>query len=119
MYSFLDSKLALFVKVTELGSLTHAAAALDLPQSVISRQIRALERQCGASLFRRTGRGVVLTDFGQQIFPRIKALIAQAEQLSDDVRTSSGQPLGDVRLGLLPSAAPMFPQSPDRAGPRP
>jgi len=108
MLSILDSKWALFVKVTELGSLTHAAAVLDMPQSVISRQIGVLERECDSRLFRRTGRGVVLTDFGQQIFPRVKALIAQADQLSDDIRTSSGQPLGDVRLGLLPSATPKF-----------
>lgn len=108
MLSILDSKWILFVKVTELGSLTHAAAALNVPQSVISRQIATLERECGARLFRRTGRGVVLTDFGEQIFPRVKALIAQADQLSDDIHTSSGEPLGEVRLGLLPSVVPAF-----------
>jgi DNA-binding transcriptional LysR family regulator len=107
MIAILHSKWALFIKVTELGSLTHAAAALNVPQSVISRQIGALERECGAHLFRRTGRGVVLTDFGAQIFPRIKALMSHADKLSDEIRTSSGQPLGEVRLGLLPSAAPM------------
>jgi LysR family nitrogen assimilation transcriptional regulator len=106
MSSILDSKWSLFVKVTELGSLTHAAAALNVRQSVISRQIGTLERECGARLFRRTGRGVVLTDFGQQIFPRVKALMAQADQLSEDIRTSSGEPLGEIRLGLLPSLVP-------------
>ena len=106
MLSVLDSKWMLFVRVAELGSLTHAAAALNVPQSVISRQIGALERECGTRLFRRTGRGVVLTDFGQQIFPRVKVLMAQADQLSDDIRTSSGEPLGEVRLGLLPSVVP-------------
>src|SRR5215470_12972962 len=106
--SIVDPKWLLFVKVTELGSLTHAAAALDLPQSVISRQIGALERDCGTRLFRRTGRGVVLTDFGEQIFPRIKTLIAQADQLSDDISVSGGEPLGEVRLGLLPSTVPLL-----------
>ncbi|MGC3980386.1 MAG: LysR family transcriptional regulator [Steroidobacteraceae bacterium] len=106
MLSIVDSKWVLFVKVTELGSVTHAAAALDIPQSVISRQIGILERECGARLFRRTGRGVVLTDFGEQLFPRVKVLIAQADQLSDEIRTSSGEPLGDVRIGVLPSAVP-------------
>lgn len=108
MLSIVDSKWVLFIKVTEHGSLTHAAAAMDVPQSVISRQIGILERECGARLFRRTGRGVVLTDFGEQIFPRVKTLIAQADQLSDDIRTSSGEPLGDVRVGVLPSAVPRF-----------
>jgi LysR family nitrogen assimilation transcriptional regulator len=106
--SIVDPKWLLFVKVTELGSLTHAAAALDLPQSVISRHIAALERNCGAKLFRRTGRGVVLTDFGAQIFPRMKALIAQADQLADDIGASGGEPLGEVRLGLLPSTVPVL-----------
>src|SRR5215471_12520681 len=106
--SIVDPKWLLFIKVTELGSLTHAAAALDLPQSVISRQIGALERECGTRLFRRTGRGVVLSDFGEQIFPRVKALIAQADQLSDDISASGGEPLGEVRLGLLPSTVPLL-----------
>jgi DNA-binding transcriptional LysR family regulator len=108
MPSIVDAKWILFVKVTELGSLTHAAVALNVPQSVISRNIGALERECGTRLFRRTGRGVVLTEFGEHIFPRIKGLLAQADRLSDDIRTSGGEPLGEVRLGLLPSAASSF-----------
>jgi len=106
--SIVDPKWLLFIKVTELGSLTHAAAALDVPQSVISRQIGALEKECGTRLFRRTGRGVVLSDFGAQIFPRVKALVAQADQLSDDIRASGGEPLGEVRLGILPSTVPLL-----------
>lgn len=115
MISILDSKWTLFIKVTELGSLTRAAAALDVPQSVISRQIGVLERECGMRLFRRTGRGVVLTDFGTQIFPRVQALMTHADKLSDEIRTSSGQPLGEVRLGLLPSVVPLCAGSLDRA----
>jgi DNA-binding transcriptional LysR family regulator len=103
LVSIIDHRWMLFVMVTELGSLSHAAAALDSPQSAVSRQIGALERECGTRLFRRTGRGVVLTDAGQQIFPQIKGLIAQAERLADDIRSSSGEVAGEVRLGLLPS----------------
>lgn len=106
--SIVDNKWTLFTNVAELGSLTHAASVLDLPQPVLSRNIGALERECGARLFRRTGRGVVLTDFGQQIYPRIKQLIAQAEQLADDIRTSGREPLGTVRIGMLPSIVPVL-----------
>lgn len=103
-----DPKWSLFVKVAELGSVSHAAATMNQPQSVISRQIGVLERDCGARLFRRTGRGVVLTELGKQVFPRVKALIAQSEQLSDDIRTSNREPVGTVRLGVLPSLVPIF-----------
>lgn len=108
MMSIIDNRWTLFTNVAELGSLTHAATVLDVPQSVLSRNIGALERECGTRLFRRTGRGVVLTEFGQQVYPRVKQLIAQAEQLSDDIRSSGGEPLGTVRVGLLPSIVPLL-----------
>ncbi|MDD2610219.1 MAG: LysR family transcriptional regulator [Giesbergeria sp.] len=108
MQSLLDSKWMIFIKVAELGSLTRTAAALDVPQSLISRQINQLELQCGARLFRRTGRGVVLTDFGEQLFPRLQALIAEADSITDAIRTSGGMPMGEVRVGMLPSTVPML-----------
>ena len=95
-----------FVKVAELGAVSRAAVASDVPQSVVSRHIAQLERDAGSRLFRRTGRGVVLTELGQQLYPRIKRLIAESESFADDVRASRGVPVGDVRLGLLPSTVP-------------
>jgi len=106
MQTIVDARWPLFVKVTDLGSISGAAVALDLPQSVVSRQIAQLESESGSRLFRRTGRGVVLTEFGEQVYPRIVALIAQADQLADEMRTRSGMPAGDVRFGLLPSTVP-------------
>jgi len=108
MQSLLDPKWLVFMKVAQLGSLTRAADAFDVPQSMISRHISQLERQCGARLFRRTGRGVVLTDFGEQIFPRIQALITEADSIADAIRTSGGEPLGEVRVGMLPSTVPIL-----------
>lgn len=95
-----------FVKVAELGSVSRAAVAADVPQSVVSRHIAQLESDAGTHLFRRTGRGVVLTDLGQQLYPRIKQLIAESESFADEIRSSRGVPVGDVRLGLLPSTVP-------------
>jgi DNA-binding transcriptional LysR family regulator len=95
-----------FVKVAELGSVSRAAVASDVPQSVVSRHIAQLESDAGSRLFRRTGRGVVLTELGLQLYPRIKRLIAESESFADEVRASRGVPVGDVRLGLLPSTVP-------------
>lgn len=119
MQTILDSKWHLFAKVAELGSLSRASAALDVPQSVVSRHIAQLETESGSRLFRRTGRGVVLTELGERIYPRVKALIREAEQLADDIRTSRGVPMGEVRIGLLPStvallAGPLFAQARQR-----
>lgn len=108
MLPILDSRWGLFAKVADLGSLTQVANALNSPQSAISRQIAQLETQCGGKLFRRTGRGVVLTEFGEIIYARIRPLIAEADRLADDILTTSSIPIGEVHVGLLPSTVPMF-----------
>ncbi len=102
MQSIIDSKWLIFIKVAELGSLSKAANAFNVPQSMISRHIAQLEEQCNARLFKRTGRGVVLTELGMQLLPRIQTLSEQAALLEDDIRTYGGEPMGEVRVGLLP-----------------
>ncbi|MFZ2986439.1 LysR family transcriptional regulator [Ideonella sp.] len=104
----LDARWRIFLRVAEAGSLSKAAAALDMPQSMVSRAITQLERQCGERLFQRTGRGVLLTELGTQLRPRVLRLAADADELADDIRNAQGQPVGEVLLGLLPSAVRRF-----------
>ena len=95
----------LFIDAAELGSLSKVSVVYGSSQPHISRQISELERQCGGRLFQRTGRGVVLTELGQRVAPKVRAWLASTEQLANDVRTSAGTPIGTVRLGTLPSTA--------------
>jgi DNA-binding transcriptional LysR family regulator len=95
----------LFIEAAELGSLSKVAVGYGTSQPHISRQISELERKCGGRLFQRTGRGVVLTELGQRVAPKIRAWLASTEQLANDVRTSAGTPIGTVRIGSLPSTA--------------
>jgi LysR family transcriptional regulator, nitrogen assimilation regulatory protein len=94
-----------FVAIGELGSLTRAALFLDSNQSLLSRQLNALERECGARLFNRTGRGVELSEVGERLFPRVKALLADAQHLEQEIRGQAREPAGRVTLGFLPSIA--------------
>jgi len=91
----------LFVDAAELGSLSKVAVAYGTSQPHISRRISELEEQCGGRLFQRTGRGVVLTELGQRIAPKVRAWMASTEQLANEVRTSVGTPIGKVRIGSL------------------
>ena len=95
----------LFVDATEFGSLSKVAVAYGTSQPHISRRISELEQECGGRLFQRTGRGVVLTELGQRIAPKVRAWLASSDQLTNDVRTSAGTPIGKVRIGSLPSTA--------------
>lgn len=57
--------LRLFRAVASDGTLTGAARALNLSQSALSIQIKALEASLGQDLFERRGRGLVLTEAGR------------------------------------------------------
>jgi DNA-binding transcriptional LysR family regulator len=92
-----------FLAIAELGSLTRAALFLNSNQSLLSRHLNALERDCNARLFNRTGRGVALSDVGQRIFPHVKALLGDAEQLELEIRGEAREPAGRVTIGSLPS----------------
>jgi LysR family nitrogen assimilation transcriptional regulator len=94
-----------FLAIGELGSLTRASLFLDSDQSLLSRQLNALERECGTRLFNRTGRGVELSEAGARLFPLVKALLSDAEHLESEIREGSQQPTGRVTLGMLPSIA--------------
>ena len=95
----------LFVDAIELGSLSKVAVAYGTSQPHVSRQIGELERECGGRLFQRTGRGVVLTELGERVAPKVRAWLASTDQLANDIHTTAGKPIGRVRLGILPSAA--------------
>jgi hypothetical protein len=55
------------VATADHGTMTAAAQALFVAQPALSRAIRDLERELGVELFARAGRGVALTDTGEQI----------------------------------------------------
>ncbi len=103
-----DPRWRVLLCVAGAGSLSKAALVLSKPQSMVSRTVTQLERECGERFFVRTGRGVQPTEFAIQLLPRVARLVADADALVEDMRGASGQPMGDVQLGLLPSAVRRF-----------
>lgn len=82
----------------QLGSLTRAAERVGRSQSAVSQQMRKLEEQVGEPLFRKQGRGLVLTEAGETIVSYARRILA----LNDEgVRAVRGaQVAGLVRFGL-------------------
>lgn len=95
----------LFLEVADAGSFSKVASRRQTVQSNISRQISDFEAECGGTLFRRTGRGVALTELGARAAARLRLWMQETEQLVDELRADSGKVLGEVRLGILPAAA--------------
>jgi LysR family nitrogen assimilation transcriptional regulator len=95
----------LFLEVAEARSLSKVASRRQIVQSHISRQITDFETECGGRLFRRTGRGVELTEFGARAVERLRLWLQDTEEVTEALRADSGKLLGEVRLGIIPSAA--------------
>ncbi len=93
--------LRLFLKVAELGNLSHAAAVIGVTQPSVSRALRALEDSLQVTLFHRTGRGVKLTAAGELTMLRARELLAHADQFSADIRDQTRMPSGTVTVALL------------------
>lgn len=95
----------LFLQIADYGSLTDTAAARDVAQSAISRQLGAIEQACGGKLFERTARGVRLNEVGQRLYPRVKAWVQAGHLLTEDAAGMLREPAGHVRLGIIDSLA--------------
>lgn len=63
-----DRRLRYFMTIAALGSMSKAADELGISQPSLSRQISILEAYLGQPVFERTGRGVVLTSVGEELY---------------------------------------------------
>jgi DNA-binding transcriptional LysR family regulator len=69
------SEIQVFAASAETGSFSKAAQQLHLSQPAVSQQIRSLENALSAQLFRRSSRGVMLTNAGQVLLPMARELL--------------------------------------------
>lgn len=85
-----------FWNVAREGSVAAACKKLHLAQPTISGQIRQLENTLDEKLFKRSGRGLVLTDVGRTVFGYADEIFALGGEMID---TLKGRPsAGPLRL---------------------
>ena len=71
---------------------TAAADELGMTQSAVSQQIRALEERLATQLFLRQPRGLLLTDAGRKLLPKVSSSIENLKNATDmfDIGPSAG-----------------------------
>jgi LysR family nitrogen assimilation transcriptional regulator len=96
-------QLRYFKRVADAGSVSRAAAALSVAQPAVSRQIAALEEALGTPLFFRNGRGVKLTDAGQQLYAHVSEILEHVRLAEQEVRDTMGVARGTIVVGATPT----------------
>jgi DNA-binding transcriptional LysR family regulator len=94
----------LFLDLAKEGSLSRLALRQERAQPQLSRQLAELEAACGTPLFVRHARGLQLSEYGQWVLPLVRGWLAQTQALQDEIRHGVGVAVGEVRLGVIPSA---------------
>lgn len=89
----------------ERGTLGAVATALGYSPSTVSQQLALLEREAGARLFEKAGRGLRLTDAGRLLAQHAQVLLSAAEAAEADLAALAGDVRGTVRAGGLQSSA--------------
>ena len=88
-----------FVAVAEELNFTRAARRLGINQAPLSAQIKQLEKELGAALFRRESRGVQLTDAGKLFLEEARVILTQVERAKTGVARRARGETGRINIG--------------------
>jgi DNA-binding transcriptional LysR family regulator len=90
-----------FVAVAEDLHFRRAAERLRIAQPALSRSIKWLEGELGATLLRRTTRNVALTDAGQIFLDEIRPALAQIERAQRLAQSAAAGETGRLSVAYM------------------
>ena len=98
MNNLQNEDLHVFATVVRKGSFAAAAEELGMSPAYVSKRIGVLENILGVRLFQRTTRRVVVTLEGEQVYARAQAILAQLDDLVDELAEGRREPSGQLRI---------------------
>jgi DNA-binding transcriptional LysR family regulator len=97
-------RLAVLHELHRCGTVTAAAAALNLTPSAVSQQLAALARQVGVPLVESQGRRLQLTGAGMVLVEHAELVLCQLEKAETELRALKSGDTGVVTVGTFPTA---------------
>ncbi|MBK3397518.1 MULTISPECIES: LysR family transcriptional regulator [Methylobacterium] len=90
--------LRFFLAIAEAPSLAAASRALDVSPPAVTQRLRALEERLGTHLVDRAGRHLALTDEGEVLAERGRAILDALGELDEALAARRGQVVGHLRV---------------------
>lgn len=100
-----ERRLGYFLAIVEEGTITAAAAKLRVAQPSLSQALRTLERELGAELFHRVGRGLRLSQAGSALVGPARQVLLAIEHARDAVGEVAALRSGTLEIAALPTLA--------------
>ena len=104
-------QLRYFLVVAEEKQITAAAKSLYIAQPPLSYQLKQLEKELGAQLFKRTAHGIELTDVGQIFQSYANEIISLAQNAENQVHKTISGELGKIAIGMASSSTGLIPMN--------
>lgn len=104
-------QLRYFLVVAEEKQITSAAKRLYIAQPPLSYQLKQLEKELGAQLFKRTAHGIELTDAGQIFQSYANEIISLAQNAENQVHKTISGELGTIAIGMASSSTGLIPMN--------
>ena len=94
------SAMQTFRRVVDLGSFSAAAVQAGVSHTVLSRQVKNLERQLGTQLLNRTTRRLQMTEAGALFYRHCVQILEQMQAMTLELSEHQQQPSGTLRLSV-------------------
>lgn len=91
------------IVLSEKLNFTRAAEELNIVQPALSRQIKLLESQIDATLFKRDKRNVKLTPAGEYYIQEAKKIVVQLERIAQRANNIHSGQAGEIKIGFTHS----------------
>jgi DNA-binding transcriptional LysR family regulator len=104
-------QLRYFARIAQDGSLTKAAGVLGIAQPALSRQMRMLEQELGIALFRRTARGMSLTEAGDRLLAAVASPLHEIDLATRSISKPDDRIDGEFTIGMPPGIGEVFGRS--------
>lgn len=89
-----------FWSVARAGGIVRASERSGLAPQTLSGQIAALEESLGATLFRRRGRGLILTETGQMVLDYAEEIFRVSSELEEALHNRAAGRAIPFRVGI-------------------
>ncbi|MDF0521728.1 LysR substrate-binding domain-containing protein [Bradyrhizobium yuanmingense] len=94
------TSLEVFAKVAAAGSLSGAARAMGLSQTMVTKHVASLEARLGIKLFHRTTRRLSITEAGRNYLESAERILADMEAADSAISRERVEPRGLLRVNV-------------------